>query len=53
MIVQPQTLAVWATTGRYSLPMVRVGRCVRYRVVDLEKFITDRRVTHTGQAEAL
>lgn len=34
------TLAVWACIGRYNLPMVKVGRLVKYRLVDLEAFIT-------------
>jgi len=42
--VRPQTLAVWASTGRYNLPMVRVGRSVRYRVADLEKWLSARTV---------
>ncbi|MBO7920599.1 helix-turn-helix domain-containing protein [Alteromonas sp. K632G] len=33
--VKPQTLSVWATTGRYSLPFVKVGRKVFYRREDL------------------
>ncbi|MDX1945238.1 MAG: helix-turn-helix domain-containing protein [Pirellulaceae bacterium] len=48
--IKPQTLSVWASTGRYSLPMVRVGRCVRYRVADLERFIESRTVSHTGES---
>jgi hypothetical protein len=35
-----QTLAVWACTGRYNLPMVKIGRCVKYRQSDLDNFIT-------------
>jgi excisionase family DNA binding protein len=42
--VRPQTLAVWASAGRYNLPMVRVGRSVRYRVADLEKWLSARTV---------
>lgn len=42
--VRPQTLAVWASTGRYGLPVVKVGRCVRYRVADLERWLTARTV---------
>ena len=49
--VQVQTLASWACSGRYSLPFLKVGRCVRYRVSDLEKFLADRTVTSTGQLE--
>lgn len=37
--VKPGTLEVWASTQRYSLPYVKVGRCVRYRRADLDQFI--------------
>ncbi|WP_284186793.1 helix-turn-helix domain-containing protein [Zoogloea oryzae] len=37
--IQPQTLAVWASTKRYPLPVVKVGRLVRYRLADLEQFM--------------
>lgn len=40
--IRPQTLAVWATSGRYDLPFVRVGRSVRYRLIDLDSFIQRR-----------
>jgi excisionase family DNA binding protein len=49
--VKPQTLAVWAITGRYQLPMVRVGRRVKYRQGDLDSWLKKRTVTHTSQAE--
>jgi excisionase family DNA binding protein len=42
--IQPQTLAVWATTGRYGLPYIKVGRRVRYRIADLDKFLASRTV---------
>lgn len=42
--IKPQTLSVWACTKRYPLPFVKVGRSVRYRVSDLEKFIQARTV---------
>jgi len=37
--VAPQTLAVWACTKRYALPMVKIGRHVKYRQSDLDAFI--------------
>lgn len=37
--VCPQTLAVWASTGRYGLPMVKIGRYAKYRKEDLDRFI--------------
>ena len=45
--IAPQTLAVWAVTGRYDLPMIKVGRCCRYRKADLDKFL-DRRTVGTS-----
>lgn len=51
--VKSQTLAVWATTGRYDLPFVRVGRCVRYRLSALERFLNSRTVSTTGEADSL
>lgn len=37
--VTSQTLAVWACTQRYSLPFVKIGRLVKYRLDDLNQFI--------------
>ena len=42
--VKPQTLASWAVRGRYGLPLVKVGRSVRYRVADLETWLSARTV---------
>ena len=42
--LKEQTLAAWATVGRYDLPFVRVGRLVKYRLADLEKFLERRTV---------
>lgn len=41
---KPQTLAVWAATKRYGLRYIKVGRLVRYRLADLEAFLTRRTV---------
>jgi len=50
--LKTQTLASWASSGRYPLPFVKVGRAVRYRLSDLEKFLADRTVTSTGELAA-
>jgi excisionase family DNA binding protein len=42
--VKPQTLAVWKTSQRYRLPVVKVGSLVRYRLADLERFLESRTV---------
>jgi excisionase family DNA binding protein len=48
--IQPQTLASWAVTGRYSIPFFRVGKSVRYRVSDLDKWLASRRAGGVGEA---
>ena len=45
--LRPQTLAVWASTGRYDLPMVKIGRYAKYRTVDLDRFIENN--VHGGE----
>jgi excisionase family DNA binding protein len=40
--VAAQTLAIWQTTGRYRLPVVKVGKLVRYRLADLDFFLSSR-----------
>ena len=45
--VSPGTLSVWRSTGRYDLPYVKCGRCVRYRMEDIQAFIERRTQTHT------
>ena len=34
-----QTLDTWRCLGRYNLPYVRLGRTIRYRRADLERFV--------------
>ncbi len=41
--LKPQTLAVWALTGRF-LPVVKLGRAVRYKRSDVEQFIEQQTV---------
>ncbi|EKO3368778.1 helix-turn-helix domain-containing protein [Vibrio fluvialis] len=43
------TLAVWASTGRYQLPFVKVGRKVFYRQSDLDAFVESNVLTQTRQ----
>lgn len=40
--IKPQTLAVWRSTHRYDLPVVHVGRSIRYRISDLETWLAAR-----------
>ncbi len=46
--IQPQTLACWATSGKYSLPFVKIGSRAMYRVSDLEAFIANNLVIQGG-----
>ncbi len=38
--VSEQTLAIWKCTHRYNLPCVKIGRLVKYRLSDLDAFIS-------------
>jgi len=38
LCLKPQTLAVWAMVGKH-LPVIHVGRAVRYRLSDLQEFV--------------
>lgn len=40
--LSPGTLSVWRSTGRYSLPFVKIGRNVRYRRADLQAWLEAR-----------
>ena len=44
--VTENTLSVWRCVGRYAIPFVKVGRNVRYRRSDLEKWLVSR--THSS-----
>jgi excisionase family DNA binding protein len=39
------TLAIWKCTGRYSLPVYKIGRLVKYKRADLDAFIASRKQT--------
>lgn len=41
--VEKHTLEVWATTKRYNLPYIKVGRLVRYRMSDIRSFLESRK----------
>ena len=41
--VSPGTLSVWRSTGRYSIPFVKIGRNVRYYSSDLVAWIESRK----------
>ena len=49
--VRPSTLACWCSTRRYHIPIVRVGRLVRYLKSDLDLFLQSRRDTLTGEVQ--
>lgn len=44
--VKPRTLDVWASTHRYNLKFIKVGRLAKYRIEDLDDFL-DRRTVNT------
>ena len=40
--ISPNTLAVWASNGRYNLKFIKVGKLVKYRRSDLNVFLEQR-----------
>ncbi len=49
LAIKTKTLQAWRVRGggpRY----VKMGRCVRYRLADLEEYIRQRTMAHTAQA---
>jgi excisionase family DNA binding protein len=44
------TLPVWRSSGRYNLPFIKIGRKVRYRRSDLDKWLEERTRSSGGTA---
>ena len=44
--IKEQTLAAWKTTGRYNLPVVKIGRLVKYRLRDLQSTLSNSKASH-------
>lgn len=40
--IQSTTLSVWRSTGRYSIPFIKIGSRVRYRQADLDAWLEER-----------
>lgn len=47
--VKINTLTVWRMTNRYGLPFVKLGKVIRYRKSDLDKWIDEN--VSTNRAE--
>jgi predicted site-specific integrase-resolvase len=45
--VSPGTLMVWRSSGRYSIPYIKIGAKVRYKLSDLQAWL-DSRYNSTG-----
>ena len=42
--VKKETLAVWKSTKRYKLPVIKIGKLVRYSYADLIEFIRQKSI---------
>ena len=49
--IQPTTLEQWRWNGK-SPKFIKIGRCVRYREMDLEAFLNERVYRSTTEAHA-
>jgi excisionase family DNA binding protein len=45
--IKAQTLAVWASTKRYGIAVIKIGRLAKYRRSDLDAFIASRTLKPT------
>jgi hypothetical protein len=43
--VDPHTLKQWRVNGRVTIPYIKFGRVVRYRIADLHAFVEKNRIT--------
>lgn len=50
--ISENTLAIWNCTGRYNLPVVKVGRLAKYRRSDLDLFL-NRRTMNGGPSDTV
>lgn len=48
--IRSNTLALWKSTKRYNLPVVKMGRLAKYRYGDLLEFV-ERRTVNKPDAE--
>ena len=46
--INPGTLSVWRSSGRYHIPYIKVGGRVRYRLSDLEEWLESRTTDKAG-----
>lgn len=42
---RPQTLALWHSTRRYAIPVIKVGRSAMYRKADLDAWLESRTIS--------
>lgn len=50
LTMAPGTLSVWRSTGRYNLPFLKLGHKVRYRITDLDAWLSSRERTSGATA---
>ena len=43
--IKSQTLAAWASKGNFDLPLVKIGRLAKYRLVDLDAYLSRHTVS--------
>lgn len=49
--VKESTLASWHSTQKYHIPLIKIGRCARYRLSDLLAFVERRTVNRVGRSQ--
>jgi excisionase family DNA binding protein len=39
--IKPNTLTIWRTTKRFEIPYIQIGRKIKYKKSDLDKFLNE------------
>ena len=47
--IEPETLAVWASTKRYNLAFTKIGGRAKYWLSDLHSFAESRQIKNYGE----
>ncbi|HSW45068.1 MAG TPA: helix-turn-helix domain-containing protein [Phycisphaerae bacterium] len=47
--MKTQTLRLWRSKNRVKLPYLKVGRSIKYRLDDIERFLETSRVVVTAE----
>jgi len=48
LAISKRTLSNWRSIGFPLIPYLKIGRCIRYRLSDLDEYLNQNRISHTS-----